>query len=463
MKKIRGHRIQLNAALLMLGGLALFVGVAWNSLRTMTVMERATDLRAQARGGLLLSSTVLSALKDVETGQRGFILTGDPAYLGPYEAGQVESVEALAALDKALVPFPAIAASLEGLDPMVTRRLEMARRNVAIRETAGFDVARDKIMSAEGLVLMDAIRVRFAVLDRQLQQEISERNRQVAQLMQRTRWAAGLLTLVGVVLIVAAYMTLFYEQRRRLQTEQALQDANANLEGAVATRTVELEQARREIEAFALRLDRGIEAERRRLAREVHDQLGQVFTALKMILNHGMANLPGNAERIERMNGLLSEGIATARRIAAELRPPLLDDMGLGPALTHRAARFAEESGIACETAVDDGESLDAEQATQIYRIVQEALTNVVRHAGARRVSIDGATNDDEFRLSVEDDGRGMLTSGEASLGLLSMRERAALAGGRLELGPGRTGGLRVTVRLPLRHGKEERDARPDH
>lgn len=447
----------------MLGGLVLFVVVAWNSLQTMAEIERTTNLRAQAREGLLLSGSVLSALKDVETGQRGYILTGNAAYLAPYEAGLAQSAPALAALRRQLAHLPDTAVPLQQLQRLIARRLDLARRNVMVYQQEGFDLAQKQVQSGAGREAMDAIRERFAWLDRYLRGEIEQRNREVARLMRRAKWTEGLLTTLGVTLILAGHFMLLREQRRRQQAERALADANATLEAAVARRTAELEQAKREIEAFALRLDRGIEAERRRLAREVHDQLGQVFTALKMMLNHGFESAPGNAARIERMNALLGEGIATARRVAGELRPPLLDDMGLGPALAHRAQRFAEETGIACEVSVYDGELLEAEQATQLYRIAQEALTNVARHAGARKVNIDGAADDAEFRLSVEDDGCGMATPGAASLGLLSMRERAALAGGRLELGAGQAGGLRVTVRLPLKRGTEEGNARPDH
>lgn len=445
------HRIHLNAALLMLAGLVLFMLVALSSFQTMRAMERATNLRAQAREGLLLSSSVLSSLKDVETGQRGFILTGDPAYLVPYEAGLSQSATALGRLKRHTTPnLSALSGSLSDLERLMTLRLDMARRNVLARQQEGFDSAQKLILGDEGRLLMDTLRERFAELDRVLRLEIDGRNRQVDRLMRRAFWTEGLLTVLGIVLLVGGYYMLLREQRRRIHAEHALQGAVEHLEGAVKQRTAELEQAKHEIEAFALRLDRGIEAERRRLAREVHDQLGQVFTALKMLLNHGFIRTPEMADRFERMNALLVEGIATARRIAGELQPPLLDDLGLGPALVHKAQRFSQETGMACEATVQHGERLQAEQATQLYRIVQEALTNVVRHAGASRVWIEGLAEDGQFWLTIEDNGRGMEANPTASLGLLSMRERAALAGGKLELGPGHAGGLRVRVGLPL-------------
>ncbi|MEW5967544.1 MAG: CHASE3 domain-containing protein [Pseudomonadota bacterium] len=455
----KARRIQFSITLLLLGGLLLFVLVAISGYQTLQAVAQTTALRAQARESLLQSRTVMGLLKDVETGQRGFILTGDPAYLEPYESGLAQIGPAYDGLAQRLATLSIEIAPTAGLRQLIDRRLALARRNVEIRRQIGFDAAQALVMSEDGRRVMDAIRARFEHLDRLLRSEIERRNRRVVFLTERAFWSAGLLTGLGIVLTATAFILLQREQRRRARAERALSDANAHLEEAVAARTAELVQARSEIEAFALRLDRGIESERRRLAREVHDQLGQVFTALRMTLNHGLKNAAGIEREAGRMDALLGEGIATARRIAGELRPPLLDDLGLGAALAHKAQRFAEQSGVPCTVQVQDDARLSPEQATQLYRIVQEALTNVARHAGARQVWIAGEARDGRYWLAVEDDGRGMSGAATVSLGLLSMRERAALAGGRLELGAGRAGGVRVRVGLPLQAHEETSDA----
>lgn len=447
----------------MLGGLVLFILVAISSYRNLLAVEQATNLRAQARQSRLNSSAVLSLLKDVETGQRGYILTGDPAYLVPYETGMAQTGPAFRQLTRSVAAFPAASAALQGMPDLITHRLELARRNIEARQLEGFDAARKQIASQQGRLAMDAVRARFVRLDQLLKTEIDRRNTQVASLRRQALWSNLALTLLGIVLTATGYFLQLREQKRRIRAEQALLEANLHLEDAVTRRTAELEQARHEIEAFALRLDRGIEAERHRLAREVHDQLGQIFTALRMTLNHTLKGNPETAGSVARMDDLLVEGIVTARRIAGELRPPLLDDLGLGAALTHRAQRFAEETGMACEVALQQDDRLRPEQATQLYRIAQEALTNVMRHAGASRLWIEGRASDGQYWLVIEDDGRGMAIPDASSLGLLSMRERAALADGRLELGPGRAGGLRVLVRLPLNPDPKEADAHPDH
>lgn len=455
----KARRIQFNIALLMLGGLLLFILVAISGYQTLRTVTQTTALRAQARESLLQSRSVMSLLKDVETGQRGFILTGDPAYLDPYESGLAQAGPAYDGLVQRLTALSMAAAPTEGLRALIEHRLALARRNVETRKQKGFDAAQALVMGQEGRHVMDAIRARFERLDGLLRSEIDRRNRRVVQLTERAFWSAGLLTGLGIVLTGAAFYLLQREQRRRERAERALSEANSRLEEAVAARTAELVQAHSEIEAFALRLDRGIESERRRLAREVHDQLGQVFTALRMTLSHGLKNVAGIEREADRMDALLGEGIATARRIAGELRPPLLDDLGLGAALTYKAQRFTEHSGVPCTVLVGDSERLSPEQATQLYRIVQEALTNVARHAGASQVWIEGEARDGHYWLAVEDNGCGMSGATTGSLGLLSMRERAALAGGRLELGAGRAGGVRARVSLPLREQGETTDA----
>ena len=116
-----------------------------------------------------------------------------------------------------------------------------------------------------------------------------------------------------------------------------------------------------------------------------------------------------------------------------------------------------ERTGLACEVELADAGRLNADQANQLYRIAQEALTNVARHAQAARVRIEGAVVGGEYRLAVEDDGVGMKPQARSSLGLPSMRERAALAGGELHIGPGAAGGVRVEARVPFAAEGEDR------
>ncbi|MFU2488081.1 CHASE3 domain-containing protein [Thauera sp. WH-1] len=456
------RRRSIAATLLMLGGLALFVVLAFIGHHSLRTVDAATELRSRARANELQAERVMSALKDVETGQRGFVLTGDEEYLDPFGRGLTELAESLRPLQ---AEFALLFGELQRdtLATLIDRRVALAERNVAARRQGMLEPDLQKTMLDEGRMTMQLIRERFDEVEAHLAREVEQREHEALRLKRRALWWAVLLPVSGVLLIVAAYVLLQREQARRQRAEHALRDANLQLEDAVAQRTAELQQALGQIETFAAHLDSSVEAERRRLAREVHDQLGQVFTSLKMTVHQVFKDSPQHAAEFERINALLGEGIATARRIAGALRPPLLDDLGLGAALSHAARQFGEQAGVRCEVRVEDSECLTAEQAIQLYRIAQEALTNVARHAAASRVWIEGALTEGRYHLAIEDDGRGMQAASGASLGTLSMRERASLAGGELRFEGGRDGGVRVQVSLPVNEGSLAHDACPDH
>lgn len=452
------RRSALTPGLLLAGGLLLFVLLAYSGFRSVQAVDHETQMRSRARISLLHAANVLSALKDIETAQRGYVLTEDEHYLEPLRAGLDVLAPAFAELRA--IAGPMLATDLDALWALVLRRVEMAQRNVDAHRADPAAGSPLRARLEEGRAVMDQIRARFHEADATLRQEIVKRDARLLALKRDAVMWAVLLTASGVLLIVAAYVLLQREQRRRLQAEAALIDANARLEETVSARTAALERARAEIESFAHHLDRSIEAERRRLAREVHDQLGQILTALKMTAHGNLGGEDRNAAVLARLDALVADGITTVRRIAATLRPPLLDDLGLGPALALAGRQFGAQAGVDCTVKVDDGDCLDPEHATQLYRIAQEALTNIARHAGARRVWIEGGAQGRSYRLAIEDDGRGMGTPAAApetpSLGLVSMRERAALAGGSLHIGRGRDGGVRVEVSLPLADSKED-------
>lgn len=422
----------LAATLLILFGLALFVALAWSSHASLRELEAVTDARSRSRNGLLLAAEAMSALKDVETGQRGYVLTGDEHYLGPFETGTRSLDETFEALRRTLDDLPQ--ARLETLWTLVEHRVALAERNIADRRAYAEENSPWKQRLDEGRDTMDRIRARFAGIEAMLRAEIEARDRSLSALRAHALLLNVLLPAIGGALILAAWGLLQRERRRRVDAEAALLAANARLEDTVAQRTVELQRALGEIEAFAHGLDRSIEDERRRLAREVHDQLGQLLTALKMMVHRALQGAPGREQDWPQIEAVLGEGIATVRRISAALRPPLLDDLGLEAALGLAGRQFAERTGLACEVALVDAGQLSADQANQLYRIAQEALTNVARHANANEVRVGLAKRDGALVLEIEDDGVGFESGQRLSLGLLGMDERARQVGGRLDL-----------------------------
>ncbi|HEX8296453.1 MAG TPA: PAS domain S-box protein [Chthoniobacteraceae bacterium] len=223
----------------------------------------------------------------------------------------------------------------------------------------------------------------------------------------------------------------------------------------------ERQRMNEELRALTARMESLREEERTRISREIHDELGQLLTALKMDLRWLERRVEAESAEtphpfLERIVGATEMADATLRavqRIAADLRPGVLDKLGLATALRYEARRFQERTGIAC--AVQHSSELPAigaDRTTALFRIFQECLTNVARHSGATEVRVSLDLRGGMLTLSVEDNGCGMkedAAEGRASLGVLGMKERAAKMGGELSFHPGKSGGTIVAVRLP--------------
>jgi len=193
------------------------------------------------------------------------------------------------------------------------------------------------------------------------------------------------------------------------------------------------------------------ELERRRLARELHDETGQALTSILL----GLKQLEGAGapEAVAELRELVVATLQDVRRLAVELRPKVLDDFGLFPALERLTQGFAEQTGIAVDleaSTITERMPLDVE--TAIYRIVQESLTNVVKHARAERVSILLTRSDGRIKVVIEDDGTGFDPSSAdgGGLGLVGMRERIELLDGALTVESSATSGTTVAVEVPV-------------
>jgi PAS domain S-box-containing protein len=225
----------------------------------------------------------------------------------------------------------------------------------------------------------------------------------------------------------------------------------------IATDITELKRAQLQLRRLSGSIMAGQEQERAAIARELHDELGQVLTALRMdsvwLANHLESLDTRAAGRASAMCELIDRTIDEVRGIALKLRPSVLDDLGLIAALEWYTADFEKRSGIACIVNHHGVPKVDEVAATAAYRIAQEALTNVARHSGATHVEIELLTEGGVLVLSVKDNGRGFETARLTQiecLGVAGMRERAALAGGTLELSSESGIGTQVWCRLPI-------------
>ena len=224
----------------------------------------------------------------------------------------------------------------------------------------------------------------------------------------------------------------------------------------------EVKQSRELLRALSAHLQSIREEERTMIAREIHDELGQALTGLKMDLSAlqrslrktGELDLGRLTEKTSAMSGLVDSTIQTVRKIATDLRPGILDDLGLVAAIEWQAQDFQKRTGIKCSfTPGMDEVELNSDRSTALFRIFQETLTNVARHSAATEVEVTLNWYHDNIALEISDNGKGISLaeiSGRRSLGLLGMRERAQLLGGELTISGSPNDGTTVTARIPL-------------
>ncbi|HET7011715.1 MAG TPA: PAS domain S-box protein [Anaerolineales bacterium] len=285
-----------------------------------------------------------------------------------------------------------------------------------------------------------------------LRQELEER---VSEIHPTVRGGASLKRRDGRLLHIG-YTLASVAGSNRLRTFAVFRDETERRQALEA-----LESSREQLRQFSTQVERAREEESARISREIHDELGQQLTGLKLDLawlaNHLPKVLPEESnpllDKVKGMKQLADTTIEQVRRIAAELRPGVLDDLGLSAALEWQAGEFQTRYGIRCHLESDpQAETMPPEYATAMFRIFQEALTNIARHAQAKTVEVALRVEDSAFLLTVADDGRGIDDADlhrNGSLGLLGMRERARLLGGETVIRRGRKAGTVVEVRLP--------------
>jgi signal transduction histidine kinase len=409
--------------------------------------QSMAELSAMGQARISLQN-VLGRVTDAETGQRGYLLTGRKEYLEPYREAFADIAEALGHLRGYYQNNPG-RAQAEQLEVMVHRKLSELDAGIRLYDEGRHDNWRDLLLTDIGKETMDGIRGISATL-------IADETRRVAEVRQDIHDTL-LLNRIGVAamsVISLLALALYLRQTAALDAQQhAQQDAieaeRDRLERAVERRTAQLREP-------AQHLQTAREDERSLLARELHDELGALLTAAKLdaarIKSRIGSASPEAIERLVHLNETLNEGIALKRRIIEDLRPSSLSNLGLMAALEIQAREFRERSGLEVVCTL---EPLRLEPAVEltVYRLVQEAFTNIAKYARATQVTVSLARRGAMAEIAVSDNGVGFDTSSHPTTahGLLGMRYRVEAGGGKLRLdsAPGR--GTRVSAMLPAR------------
>ena len=419
------------------GLLAMMAFAEIDGVRALREIEQAND---QIREDFLLRTRLLERIRgDVYvsgTYVRDYLLEPEA---GKAESHRLSLLETRNDMDSALAqygalihsrerqPFAALTAALaeywKTLDPVFSW-------SPAVRQRDGFAFLRDEVFPRRMAMLGIADRIR-GLNEAQLNEGKVRVELTFASFRNRLRWTLGLT--IGLGLLLAAFSI-----RRILGLES------------------EAARQFREVQKLSARLVEAQEEERRSIARELHDEVGQSLTGVLVEMANLSTlirgkNLDAVDEKAGEVKKLVESSIGVVRNMALLLRPSMLDDLGLIPALEWQAREVSRRNGVWVKVETDGAaEQLPEEYKTSVYRIVQEALHNAVRHAEAHKVQVTVKREDGRLRVGVEDDGKGFDAARTKGMGLLGIEERVSRLGGQfaVESQPGHGTALRVS--LPL-------------
>ena len=419
-------------------------GFAITESRRAETRNFAETLRARQDTMRVLAESIYKAL-EAESAQRGFLLTGEAKYLAPMETGIAESeaeVANLVARFRTLAPeeLPVLQAVQRDLR---TKADEMRRSVAMLKENQPF-MAMALVKSDLGLRLMGSIK---SALEGVRERERARIFKGIDRWKQATRLNT-LINLVGTLFTIAVLIVLGLLASRDLRRREGYA---GQLAEEIKLRTAELRD-------LSQHMSRVAESEKHALARELHDELGGLLVAMRMDIaqlrkragNEQDADLKARWARVEQA---LVDGVELKSRVIEELRPTLLDNMGLFSALRWMASERAEQARLNLRMeGMDEDVDMPPETAIAVFRTAQEAIANIIRHASARRITLKASIGD-RLTIEIADDGRGMPPGSEqrtGSHGMKQMRFRMEAVGGTLRIASNDLGGTTVQLSVPL-------------
>jgi len=444
MPRFSMSRTTVNLLLAMLAALFLIGINETGFVQSSKALGDITDA-ARTRASL---NRVLQLVLDAETGSRGYLLTGDPRYLEPYDHAVGEIGKQLEALRSHYEPGTGEAQIFAQMSRNVHRKLAEMDLSVRMRKQGNDDAWKFVLLTDVGKEHMDAIRLEATKLIELSTSRLNVSQEHVSRSLAVSRVGIALATLIALIAF-----WLYLRQTNALKAagerqQEALQAERDLLERQVRERTASLAE-------LATHLQNVREEERGHLARELHDELGALLTAAKLDVARLKSRLgpqasPEVAQRLQHLTEALNSGIALKRRIIEDLRPSSLSNLGLNASLEILAREFSERSGVEVTTNLE-AVALDESRQLTVYRLVQESLTNVGKYAEARHVEVNLRNYGGHVEVDIKDDGKGFDPSRikPSTHGLAGMRHRVEAAGGKLAVAsvPGK--GTRISAVLP--------------
>ncbi|HEY3732027.1 MAG TPA: CHASE3 domain-containing protein [Steroidobacteraceae bacterium] len=443
--------IALTVAFLLLVALVVIAEI---NQRGQMQINRVINLSQQRQVQL---AELLSELSNAEAGQGGYLLTNDDKYLQSYQAARDRIEPTLNGLTDLFRDNDRVLATREQRDVVRHLRLLVGSKmgelaaSLALRSSEGTEQALALVRTDLGSRTMSEIRDEALKLRNIEHDAIVVALARAERLQLISRALMGGVVLLNILLLILAAALWARQARRRTQLTEQLAIENEELERRVRRRTAELS-------ALSSHLQQLSEKEKAGLARELHDELGGLLIAVKMDVSWLQKRLPAPNPDIQarwaRIIKVLDDGVDFKRRVVENLRPTLLDNMGLVPAVRWITQETCSRAGLQYTELYPEVEpQLIDDAAIMSFRLVQESLINVVKHARATHVHVELAERGDELVIVVSDNGTGIeLDRREAvgSHGLATMRHRVRSFGGTLDIESPPNGGTRLQARIPL-------------
>jgi len=412
-------------------------------LRVQATNAAASGTR-ESQERLRVLANVAFAVADAEASQRGFLLTRDRAYLEPYDEARARLGSAMLELRGTYQNEPGELSRIAAIEDTVEKKLLEMQQSIDLVDFTGSTAQAVRVVrTGAGLRYMSAVRDELEAMSARERQRtwLAAEAWEQQQRINRVVTAAGALVIVLLLLTAAVFITRDIERRTAAANE---------LERQVAQRTAELSE-------LSTHLQTVTEVERANLARELHDELGGLLVSIKMDLAQLARRIdvthPETATRWQRVLDTITAGVDLKRRVIEQLRPTLLDNMGLVAALKWQAQQLCDPGGIHLHLQLPEQEpELNGDASIAIFRIAQETLINMVKHSRASEVRLELHTEPGELLLVVQDNGVGLPQnpSRRTAHGLSSMRHRARSIGALLEISAVAPRGTRTMLRLPL-------------
>ena len=395
-------------------------------------------------------TTLLSFARDIadaETGQRGYMVTGNKGYREPYDNAIKRLDESLRYLHQYFDPDPVPRDILKQLHAMTTTRLSEMALTIQLFDVGKTDAAKEIVMSGIGKEQMDEIRAQIKSLQSYENEKIARNRQNVYEAILFNRIGVSALTAISLLALFFYLRQSFALNQKQLELQHMLQAERDRLEAEVILRTSQLTE-------LAHHLQTAREDERSRLARNLHDDLGALLTSAKLdvarIKSRVAKTAPEALDLLAHLVVTLNNGIALGRGIIENLRPSALSNLGLIAALGILVKEFSENTSIKTHCTLAPV-PLSAKAELLVYRVVQESLTNVTKYASAGNVWVNLAMVDENAEISVRDDGVGFDPSLKAkqAYGLVGMLYRVQAEHGVLSIKSAPGQGTLICVRLP--------------